>query len=572
MASNIAFLPKTRKVLSLWDVPETLIESEDMSRPLYRICELMRKQDAKSIAIHHGVHNEPYFERIYVHLVEYLGDIQNIADVLNVIQVVFFSRLLTSEEKKRFPKTLKNADVLGTCVIVSLQFKKAVGHVRVGETVKFVYEAVVRFPGAVAATREPRSLPNNYYHVFSGIQFWIAGKTFSLPSSYFCQSDGVEAACSQASLRMTLFHSEPPLTKLPSYRTMNNVVREARKKNPMLKAKVFNPFEGYYISDIQAILRSQGMKPLILDCKRNLSISPYEWAYLLVESGIPTLIVFSPFLRGADKDSHVIPVVGHTTNYDEWLPPAYSFYEHFEGFSLFGERRTYISSSSWASHLIVQDDLLGPYHCLGARDLVAINRKGNRTRLRSRIQFVIGVVPEGSGFTISPYVAQDIAAYCFRRKWREFLDCIDNPWRTRFRQKTGPLAHRKSLVLRTQLISCEDYLDHLSKSQDYVRNKAELSSANIKKLSRALPDRFWMTEFTCPQLYSVNRAKFGEVLTKFAPSKQERKSFGTKDLSPIYVGLRFINHLLLPQAHIKVNLGFQSHIGLFRRVKAAIEY
>jgi hypothetical protein len=574
MFSEIEFLPEGDNILSLWDIPERLIESPEMRRPLDRICELMRRHGTEAVAIHYELHKEPYFDKICTHLREYLRDTREIADVVDVIQVSFFSCPWTADGKKRFPKTVKKQEVLGMCVIVKLQFKKPVGQIQYGEIVGFVYEAVLRFPGAGAETARPSGLPNNYYHVFSNIAFWIDGKQFELPSSYFCQSDGVEAACSQASLRMALFHSEGRSRDLPSYREMNNIVRDCRKQIPKLRKQVFNPFDGYFISDIRAFLESQSMHTLDLDCGRNPSISPYEWAYLLVESGIPTLIVFSPQVRAGRPrpDSHVILVVGHTTNYDEWLPHAHSFYRSFDGFSLFDKGRGYIPSSSWASHLVVQDDPLGPYHCLGERDLIMIRQRGERALLRSRIQYVIGVVPKPSGFTISPYAAQHMAAYCFKRYWRCYTDYIEDPWRARFKQREGPLASHKTLVLRTQLIGRQGYLDHLRRSRDYLRKKAGLPKATIKKLSRALPEKFWMTEFTCPQLYAVNRAKFGEVLLKFNPTQREFKAFGRQDASQIYLGLRFINHLSLPNRDIEVGLGFRSHIGLFRRQKAAVEY
>lgn len=571
---GVQFFPADNEVLSLWDIAETLIPSHDMRRPLDRICELMRKHDTKSVAIHYNIQKERYFSRTCTHLKKYLKDVNEFANLINVRQILFLSCSIDSLRKSNFPKTLKKENVLGMCIIVKLQFKSPVGQILSGEIVDFVYEAVLRFPAGQAEMTEPSGLPNNYYHVFSDILFYICNKKFSLLASYFCQSDGVEAVCAQASLRMALFHSELRLTDIPSYRTMNNIVKRQRRKIPWLASKTFNPFEGYYITDFETLLKSQNMKPLILECRKNPTVSPYEWAYLLVESGIPTLIVFSPSLKQAKqrRSLHVIPVVGHTTNYDEWLPPAHSFYKHFEGFSIFEQCRTFLPSSSWVSHLIVQDDLLGPYHCLGERDLITTRGWRKRALLKSRIEYVIGMVPTKSGFSISPYSAQWYAAHCFKRNWHRYLDFLPQPWQRRFKQREGPLANHKTLVLRTQLIGREDYLKHLTESRDYCQVKAKLSSAVQKKLLRKLPKKFWMSEFTCPQIYTVNRAKFGEVLIKFAPSKQEQNAFGKTKVSPIYLGLRFINHLRLEQRPIEVALGFKSHIGLFRRQRAAVEY
>jgi hypothetical protein len=366
---------------------------------------------------------------------------------------------------------------------------------------------------------------------------------------------------------------------------MNRTVAALRKESSGSSVRPFDPYDGFRIADMKAVLEEYAASSLVLDTQVTPEIPAYEFAYLLVESGIPTLIGFYPCGRDGDNDGekddggndgdddidglHVMPLVGHTMNSDEWLPMARAFYEEFDEPGL--DTHPYVASAAWASHLVIQDDELGPYLCLGARDLTegySRTHESQGGKGRSRIRYVIGIVAKAEKYTIHPYFAQHLAATVFWKKWQQLLDNVAEPWQTRLRH--NPFA-AKNLVLRTQKVDRDDYIQHLRDQRDHALKKSGLGRKESARLRRTLPKRFWMTEFSIPELFSVNRSKLGEILTKFAPSMQELTNFGSEKDPTLCLGFRFINHFELRKG-AAIQLRFRSHCTNYRRRQTAPEY
>ena len=458
-------------------------------------------------------------------------------------------------------------------MLVRLQLKCNLGKFDKGQQSDFVYEAVVKIP-VVKIGKEWQPLVNNYVHIAEDVSIVVAGRRFTVRGSYFCQRDEIDCCCSQASVRMAIFHVPIDLDILP-YREMYKIVEEIRQTDPKYKKHSLAPRDGFCLKELEGLLASQGVKALTYNrsWKIHRDTDPYEYAYLLVESGIPTLIAFSPrFGHGRKpKLAHLIPVIGHTMNTDEWLPIAHSLYRKFEGHYLTNRRHRYISSASWVSHLIVHDDSMGPYHCLGERDLIETRHDGRQKEasLWSRIMYVIGLVPSLAGFTISPHHAQNLAVDFFYNLWKEMLDDVKGPWKKRFEQRP---FDEKTLVVRTQSVRWNEYVGELQDAIDHEGNPSRLSKKGRRKLEEVLPEIFWMMEFSIPEIFSVNRAKFGEVLLKFNPTDRELKKVGSDKTKPsICIGFRFINHIKLMDG-TAFTLGFRSHCKLFRWLQRPMEY
>ena len=412
--------------------------------------------------------------------------------------------------------------------------------------------------------------PRNYTHVQSNIDIIVLGRGFNIPGTYFAQENGIDGVCAQACLKMSLIHiGEATGSRLPpTSGQINKLVEENRKTNNDVK---FNPLEGLTITDLEAVLIAEDAKPLILDTKRHPLVPPYEWAYLLIESGIPALVAFcvegdEPEDENGGEPSlfHVMPVAGHTLNGDKWLPMAQIFYEHLDS-DINRYIHRYRSTAEWVCHLVIHDDALGPYYCMSKHDLLYPPNKDQERK--SRIRYVVGVVPETAGFTESPYAIQQFACLFFWTNWLSFLPKIPEPWRTRFTEK--PFTD-KTLILRTQLCKRGDYIKHLCDDTDHMGNKAELSSAQKKSLRNMLPGKFWVTEFSLAETYAVNKSAFGEILIKFAPTKANlaRIEYPSEG---VFLGMRFINTL---QAHAdsQLSLGFTSHYPLLRREHVTLPY
>lgn len=66
------------------------------------------------------------------------------------------------------------------------------------------------------------------------------------------------------------------------------------------------------------------------------------------------------------------------------------------------------------------------------------------------------------------------------------------------------------LVLRTQLVSRENYVAHLADIRDWEGHALEQEMN--ENLRARLPARFWLVEASAPELFGTNRRKFGELL------------------------------------------------------------
>lgn len=550
---------------SFFGLAEKVVPNPDTVRPFHRICEIMRRSGVATVLRHRHVEKEPYFKNEFPQLVRELEERKAEVRLAEVQQVTFLrTRIAPDARAADVRRRLRGRDILATCVVVTgrLTVPPRDGSRTLGP---FVYDAILRAP-TVDARELPNPFPANFTHVVSEVVIRVMGRRFDLLGSYFAQEDGLASVCAQTCIKMTLFHiasKEPSKDRrAPTSERINGLVRKTWARR---SRKRFSPDRGLEIHDLLAVLDAEGARPLCLDTREQPEVPPYEYAYLLIESGIPALIAFcsegqEPRESDGDALYHVMPVVGHTRNGDRWLPIAQIFYDDFDGEVQRGIRHPYRSTAEWACHLVVHDDILGPFYCMSSHDLLyPPNFKGER---RPRIRYVVGAVARAAGFTMSPYEVQKYAALHFWEKWRLFLPGLPQPWRRRFSAPPErALLTPQSLVMRTQLCRRGDYLAHITTRADHLGGRARLSPGDRAAVRRALPSLFWLSEFSLAQTYSVNQTVFGELFIQFAPDPSPRSD----DLAPpeSLIGMRFMNQMVFPET--RVTLGLHSHYPLYRR-------
>jgi len=480
----------------------------------------MRKSDARTIIVHRKIQREKYFQSQYHHLAKDLEEKRSAIRLKDITQVTFLRREFPNiPSSSTLRKELRDKDILATCVVVTFIPKRG----RRRSPKSYVYEAVVRMQRP-RISWTPQRFPHNYTHVRSILEIKVLGREFEIPGSYFVQENGIDCVCAQACIKMSMIHIDGDVQRVPpTSGRINEIVRCYRRQKQLEK---LNPRRGLTIGDLREVIHKEHGHALLLDTKKDRWTPPYEFTYLLIESGIPALVAFCPEPVRAGEDPpepeilHVMPVVGHTMNCDRWLPIAKIHYEEFD-VAENRDRHAYRSTAEWACHLVIHDDCLGPYYCLGEHDLLyPPNRRGKR---KSRIRFVIGLVPDDAGFSkkMTPYLAQQAACEQFWSSWRTFLNGAPEPWRTRF--VAFPFTPN-TLVLRTQLVKQADYIGHLSHRRsnvDHMGKAPRLGKDDTNRLRRELPERFWVTEFTLSEIYSVNQNAFGEILIEFSPSSKD---------------------------------------------------
>lgn len=355
----------------------------------------------------------------------------------------------------------------------------------------YVYEALFRLPGK---GQEKAPLLNNHIPIAGELAVVAGGHEHRFRGSYFCQQNGISSICAHSAVRTlvrTLKGLHIATCELNSFWQYNPDTR------PISTRKV------------EDALRKYGFRPVVYDLRASAqTVSDYPpdniWGLLtlLADSGSPSLLTLS---EGEPAD-HVVPILGHTFNSDEWHPLGTILHR--------GGEETTASSHLWIDHLVLHDDMLGPYYCLSRAGLISGQNKKQLTP-----QLVIAMLPDE--VEVSPAQAEDFARQVIGRvlkmlarsglgegRWWDYLLRLD-----------------ERRVFRTTLIDRHDYLAGLGYHTDPAHCTLPAGQRPmVERMAAALPERMWMCEVSLPNLLLANRAKLGELLidAKEFPEEQDK--------------------------------------------------
>lgn len=531
---------------SFMDLAQTLFASPASRAPFIAITGLMRRSGVVSVLVHEDVQDEPYFARLSRPVAR---ELKTLTGAPRVTQITFWSSRLSRTRLPKSTAALPHGSLLASCVIVSPTEKGA-------DWDGYVYEAIVGYP-TKRRGRERLPMENTYYHVGEPITVRVGPlSTYELGAAYFCQQNGSTSVCAHSCLKMVLWHSQVGSSQQPPTDKINGFIKKWRPEHDVRK--------GLFLDDVMRVCEEFGATTMTLDCRAQRDISPHEFAYLLVESGIPTIVVFATRRETKFEMLHMFPVVGHTMNPDLWLPAALDRYPELQKLRLISSKHTFVSSSEFAPEVVVHDDLLGPYMHLSPTSLTRGPQEKDEKPDRSAcVMWVFGVVKNTVKLPHTPYAAQQVGARYVHSLWSEAARIVSEPWKSRLAEE--PLSPT-TLVLRTQLIRREFYLRHLSEMRDHYGNSAFTSAAQKQLLRKQLPKQFWLVEFSTTRLFSSNRSKLGEVLLPLS-LVDDLEGFlrGSGDVEPP-LAFRLLGEMTLYGAggqHIPLRL--ESHTPLFRR-------
>lgn len=395
--------------------------------------------------------------------------------------------------------------------------------------------------------------PNNFIR---GAQKWtccVLTNKFEVEGYLYAQQNTITNACAHVALRTVAarYHKKIDM----SYREMNSIVGvdQISRKGGL----------GLESTEMVRILEAAGARCFVGDytTAENVEKSPapfYKYLYASVESGFPAIIIFATNIRAGSF--HAIPVFGHTFNEDTWAPNA-----EFSYFNVGGGTR-YIPSESWLSMFITHDDNFGSNFCIPKNYL---NTKRHCDKLEpdpilcplgtEMVACVIATVPKE--IKMDPISAEVIGAdYLFAILPQ--MPAVNNPWDDRLKY----YASKDMLVLRTIIVTVDDYAHHLSTATDWHGKKIKRDI--IKVLRKYLQDKYyWLIELSVPELFPANRRKVAEVLIRTevkADLENYRRDF--KD----FVIARLPGHFVLYEGggsrspkYLFVPSGVSSHIELY---------
>ena len=245
---------------------------------------------------------------------------------------------------------------------------------------------------------------------------------------------------------------------------------------------------GLRTEQIEQVVGHLGLQVHVADFLSNPAIDYEDYIYPLIESGCPTILgIVGP------EVAHVVAVLGHTLNSDRWTPEARMGYG---GFPI----SPYISTSAWADHFIVGDDNFGMYVTIPTDTIRNVLVPKHNPNLHAA--HAIGIVPVG--VAVPGYFVEQASASVASTLVRVSTPGPNNRW--------FQVLKEQPLVCRTLLGEKTSYTTFMAGVSDERGNK--LTDAEKAILDACLPERFWVTEITVPHLYTGNKHKLGDIITR----------------------------------------------------------
>ncbi len=485
---------------------DLIAPSWEDNKPLHRLCSLMRKMKAHAYTIESLIPNQETTEEELAAAKRCGGPVSTETHRLS-----FFQTYPKSKDWHDIP--LK--DFLGYAILLKQQLPD-------GQPRSFILESVAQAPTVFFTNPDGsvRAEPVGNYYVHCARKFdAIVGteddhKKYTVEGSFFCQQNNLTHVCAHACLRMAI-NSSPTLA-LPKKLTNKKIndllgIDHTKTINPKtgLPRSVGNYQDdkcgGLPTARITEVIEKLGLAYHCINFAETSWLDYDAFVYPLTESRAPVILGIT-----GQYAAHVVTVIGHTLNSDRWEPEARQSYGSYP-------REPNISSASWADHFIISDDGLGMYVTLPS-DMIR-NFLLPKYNPNLHAVMAVGIVPanvEHQGFMVEMVAAAQAKIIIGKS-----TPIATNKWLAYMR---GPIVNGRpclrNFVCRTILISHKnEYLDSIDSISDSNGNK--VSGKEKQRLASSLPDQFWLTEITIPDLYTANKHKLGDVISE-ASSKNKK--------------------------------------------------
>ena len=282
------------------------------------------------------------------------------------------------------------------------------------------------------------------------------------------------------------------------------------------------------------------IEPIILSTG-TLSIASFiESLHRAVESRLPVILLLrlpesTDFF--AMSGGHAISLVGINTNNNNWCTYAGGYFAR-------QEEIRHISNWLLCDYFIVQDDNFGPLYHLPVSFLSNYHEYSSAsTKLSLNIPSGSMQIEEGNKFVLSAVIMVPEKTYDNAKlisniekiSVKMFIDQIEKFGRSRDfklnadQKKWFDLyfyhifkynSYRRSFTTRTILISKNEYI--ASCDENILAQKLG-DLANVEEcLKDLLPDYFWLTEISTPELYLNHFSKAGEIVVSAKNDKSSQ--------------------------------------------------
>lgn len=544
--------PRLHKPSSLYDLIESYCQSKDNRNVVHRLCNLARKMDVRAIIVEDITIDDEEIRPEIIALEKYFDKtIKAIA-----YRFTFINKFI---DKLENVKELSDENFLSTFILINIET-----NAERDEWKSYVYKAVVVPPRLPAKKYGKLPLLNNYLHIYKTFRCQVSysvGKffEFSIRGNFFCQQNNITSVCAHASLCMVINNIEIGLKKLIIPEDINEILNidHIRFKFGITRNG------GLEEEEINQVLKTFKLKFYLInykaaekDRRTRLKINGESYdkiIYKYLEGKHPVLLVFttkklkiSDGTTGFQSDSHVVPVFGHTLNTDAWRPQAERAYREFQE-----SRVKSISASSWVDHFIIHDDNFGMYFCLPVDSLKKQTKFKDDPEFRA--YYTIAIIPsEVATYPWEPEYASQIVIDNLLQKFPRNLD----KWYKR-------LLEDKPWVIRTILMAKNEYKNSLN-CKDFDGNK--YSEQDVQEILRNLPDYFWLSEISLPDLYVANKSKLVDFFYPCDNPETPYENEVTERLIKSWIQAR-MPHVLIQNNNGKLSIreiSVGSHCPIFR--------
>jgi hypothetical protein len=339
-------------------------------------------------------------------------------------------------------------------------------------------------------------------------------RVFDIEGTYFCQQNTITSVCAHAVLCMTINNSNSHDGQLI---TSENVNKDLGINHEDKKVKI-----GLDIQQIEDVLGKHGFYLFIVDFFENENFD-YNWlVYGYLESRCPIILGFTTSKK---SKLHVVSIFGHTLNPDLWEPEARIGYTTPKG------RYFYRSTSEWVDHFIIHDDNMGMYMCMPISSIKRNSPPKKDPKFRAK--YACAIIPQD---VRSSFSEAELAAFIITETLVERLKNMGadlGKWIPRL------FFSNRQLVIRTILITKNNYSKSLN-CKDFDGNI--LTDAEKETILSDLPDRFWLSEISNPDLYIGSKNKLIDFI--YPSQKAPNKSIPFKEyIKDNWIQIRMPNAL-----------------------------
>lgn len=527
------------KIITQCTFNSTSLTSDNLNkRPIHRLCSLMTKEGAQSLWIDEATpETDPEVKYEFTFLKKHFKT-NGIKAKLWAYKLIFVKENITKFNKINYQKIT----FLSCSIIVNYMADR--------ESNAYLLYSIASIPqkhNFIDGIAMP--LMNYYFHSAKDYTLTFndsngKNRSFKIRSAPFFQKNGITSFCMQSALA-TILNNLSNNAKLILPNHINEIYgAPVGSELTFDKKKVLKVIKNKRLHAGQISFDQKNTEALFEFLFRKFGWPPSASIYPWMESGFPGFIVF----HTRSGVLHVVPMIGHTLNTDSWQPEADIRYSHVVRFH-------FRSVSAWVDNFIIHDDNFGMYLCYPTaklserKDVRYKHKEKGRTLRKSKRKYLIDhiIFITRENIKLNPDTLE-IDLISDIRSWFERNQNVseeESYWLYKL------INERKApLVSRTLSVDKNDYMESLKKKDS---EKKKIPRDLLKVIEKQLPNRFWLTEITLPDLYVANKSALISIVTTKNTDKQ------------IFVRFPKLCYLLINREYFQIELPTSSHYRLFER-------